>query len=72
MASYNTIILHRVIEGQSKSFIDITLQTFQHILKGLIVIGRLVSIDQVTGSSTLKFTQGIVSSVVGLGRKIVY
>ena len=51
MNSYNTIVLHRVVEGQSMSFIDITLQTLRHILKGSTSMGQLVSIDQATISS---------------------
>ena len=51
MNSYNTIVLHRVVEGQSKSFIDITLQTLRHILKASMSIGQLVSIDQAIVSS---------------------
>ena len=51
MNSYNTIVLHRVVEGQSMSFIDITLQTLRHILKGSMSMGQLVSIDQAIVSS---------------------
>ena len=51
MDSYNTIVLHRVVEGQSKFFIDITIQTFRQILKGSMAIGQLVSIDQATVTS---------------------
>jgi peptidoglycan/xylan/chitin deacetylase (PgdA/CDA1 family) len=49
--SYNTIVLHSVVEGQSKSFIDITLETLRHILKASMSMGQLVSIDQAIVSS---------------------
>lgn len=51
MNSYNTIVLHSVVEGQSKSFIDITLETLRHILKASMSMGQLVSIDQAIVSS---------------------
>ena len=51
MNSYNTVVLHRVVEEQSKSFIDITLQTLQHILTSSMSMGQLVSIDQAILSS---------------------
>ena len=51
MASYNAIVLHRVVEGQSKSFIDITTQTLRHILKESMAIGELVLIDQAAADS---------------------
>lgn len=42
---FNTIVLHQIAEGQSSSFIDITLQTFRHIMKTSLSVGKLVSID---------------------------
>tara|TARA_B110000008_G_C16969836_1_gene563482 strand:+ start:1786 stop:2526 length:741 start_codon:yes stop_codon:yes gene_type:complete len=48
---YNIIVLHRVVEGESKSFIDITLETLRHILKSSMSMGQLVSIDQAIENS---------------------
>ena len=51
MYIYNTIALHRVVEGQPKTFIDINRKTLRHILERSKSIGQLVSIDEASVSS---------------------
>jgi len=43
---YNTVVLHRVVRNQTETFIDISLDTFRHILSRSMALGKLVSIDE--------------------------
>ena len=46
MNKYNTVVLHRVVRNQTETFIDISLDTFRHILSRSMALGKLVSIDE--------------------------
>jgi peptidoglycan/xylan/chitin deacetylase (PgdA/CDA1 family) len=46
MNKYNILVLHKVVRNQAESFIDITQNTFRHILKASLAMGKLATIDE--------------------------